>query len=69
MAGNLMAYDSKTGKIIWSFDAAKAFETVNGIEAAGGSFNATGPTIANGMLYVNSGSSLPGNVLLAFGLE
>jgi polyvinyl alcohol dehydrogenase (cytochrome) len=69
MDGHLRAYDAKTGKILWDFDAAKTFETVNGIEATGGSFNATGPTIANGMLYVNSGSSLPGNALLAFGLE
>jgi polyvinyl alcohol dehydrogenase (cytochrome) len=69
MDGHLRAYDSRTGKILWDFDAAKPFDAVNGIEATGGSFNATGPTIANGMLFVNSGSSLPGNALLAFGLE
>ena len=31
---------------------------------------ATGATVADGMLYVNSGySSMPGNVLLAFGAK
>jgi polyvinyl alcohol dehydrogenase (cytochrome) len=67
MDGHLLAYDMKTGKIIWDFDSARTFKTVNGIPAHGGSFSATGPTIVDGMLYVNSGYfSIPGNVLLAF---
>ena len=49
------------------------FPTVNGVKAKGGSLNATGPTVAGGMLFVNSGygalGGMPGNVLLAFGLE
>jgi polyvinyl alcohol dehydrogenase (cytochrome) len=67
--GHLRAYESKTGRVIWDFDAARSFPTVNGIEANGGSTVATGPTIANGMVYINSGSSMPGNALLAFGVE
>ena len=43
------------GKIIWDFDAAQSFPTTNGIPATGGSFSSTGPTIVDGMLYVNSG--------------
>jgi polyvinyl alcohol dehydrogenase (cytochrome) len=46
------------------------FETVNGVKARGGSLSATGPVLANGMMFVNSGygtlGGMPGNVLLAF---
>ena len=43
---------------------------MNGIAAKGGSFSLTGVTVADGMMYVNSGySSMPGNVLLAFGAD
>ena len=46
------------------------YPTVNGIPAKGGSMASTGATIADGMLYVNSGySSMPGNVLLAFAVR
>jgi polyvinyl alcohol dehydrogenase (cytochrome) len=67
MDGHLRAYDTRTGKIIWDFDTAREFPTVNGIPAKGGSMAATGATVADGMLYVNSGySNMPGNVLLGF---
>ena len=70
MDGHIRAYDVKTGKIIWDFDAVREFPTVNGIAAKGGSFASTGPTVVDGMLYVNSGySSMPGNVLLAFSIK
>jgi len=70
MDGHVRAHDTKTGKIIWDFDTAREFPTVNGIQAKGGSMAATGATVADGMLYVNSGySSMPGNVLLAFGAK
>ncbi|HEV2379988.1 MAG TPA: PQQ-binding-like beta-propeller repeat protein [Terriglobia bacterium] len=66
--GHLRAYDSRTGAVIWDFDAAHNFKTVNGVKAHGGSFNNGGPAIANGMLYVSAGytNELDGNVLLAF---
>jgi polyvinyl alcohol dehydrogenase (cytochrome) len=67
MDGHVRAHDTKLGKIIWDFDTAREFPTVNGIPAKGGSMAATGATVVDGMLYVNSGySSMPGNVLLAF---
>jgi len=70
MDGHVRAHDTKTGKIVWDFDTARDFPTVNGIPGKGGSMAATGATIADGMLYVNSGySSMPGNVLLAFGAK
>src|SRR5579859_7664601 len=63
--GHLRAYDSRTGAVIWDFDAAHTFKTVNGVKAHGGSFNNGGPAIANGMLYVSAGytNELDGNVL------
>jgi polyvinyl alcohol dehydrogenase (cytochrome) len=65
----LRAYSSATGKMVWEVDTRKEYETVNGVKAKGGSLNGAGPTVAGGMLYVNSGYGvfgMPGNVLLAF---
>jgi polyvinyl alcohol dehydrogenase (cytochrome) len=68
--GHLRAYSTGDGKIIWDFDTAREFTTVNGLTAKGGSMDGPGPTIAGGMLYVGSGygtwGGVPGNVLLAF---
>ncbi len=73
MNGYLRAYSTRDGKIIWEFNTAQEFQTVNGVTAKGGSINGPGPTIAGGMLYTNSGygafGGVAGNVLLAFGLE
>jgi polyvinyl alcohol dehydrogenase (cytochrome) len=69
MDGHLRAYDAANGKIVWDFDCATDFPTTDGIKAKGGSFSSTGPTIVDGMLYVNSGyggQGMAGNVLLAF---
>jgi polyvinyl alcohol dehydrogenase (cytochrome) len=62
------------GTVIWTFDAKKDFETVNGVIANGGSFGCAGAVIAGGMLYVSSGytgimGGSQGNVVLAFGVE
>ncbi len=71
--GHLRGYSTADGKVIWDFDTAREFQTVNGVAAKGGSMDGPGPTVANGMLYVPSGygswGGLPGNVLLAFGVE
>ena len=68
--GHLRAYDVSSGKVIWDFDTARKFDTVNGVAAKGGALNGPGATIVNGMVYVNSGYAsfgfMPGNVLLAF---
>jgi len=73
MDGHLRGYSAKDGSIVWDFDTLKDFETVNGVKAHGGSLNATGPTIANGMMFVNSGYSqltgMGGNVLLALTID
>jgi polyvinyl alcohol dehydrogenase (cytochrome) len=70
--GHLRAYASADGRVVWDFDtAAQPYETVNGVPASGGSLDHGGPTVAGGMVYVNSGygriNGEPGNVLLAFG--
>ena len=73
MDGHLRAYRIADGKIIWDFDAAREFPTVNGIKARGGSFSATGPTVADGMVFVNSGyantGGMAGNILLALSIR
>jgi polyvinyl alcohol dehydrogenase (cytochrome) len=67
------AYDSKTGTIVWDFDAARPFDTVNQVPAKGGSFDAPGPVIANGMVFTPSGYGMwggaAGNVLLVFSVD
>jgi polyvinyl alcohol dehydrogenase (cytochrome) len=68
--GGVRAYDSATGEIIWMFDTNRPFETVNGVEAKGGSIDGPGPIVAGGRLYVTAGNGgfvgSPGNVLLMF---
>lgn len=71
--GGLRAYDARDGKILWTFDANREFETVNGVPGRGASFDGSGPVVAGGMLYVLSGDAgfvgRAGNVLLAFSAE
>jgi len=74
MDGRLRSYSTRDGKVLWEYDTAREFTTVNGVIANGGSMSNSGPAIVGGMLFVNSGYShhggiLPGNVLLAFSLE
>jgi polyvinyl alcohol dehydrogenase (cytochrome) len=69
--GVVRAVSSKTGQLLWQFDTAQEFTTVNGVAARGGSLASGGPTVANGMVFIGSGypgfqGGDPGNVLLAF---
>ena len=65
--GILRAYSTDSGQIIWEYNTAREYETVNGVAGRGGGLNGAGPAIVNGVLYVSSGSrSIQGNVLLAF---
>jgi polyvinyl alcohol dehydrogenase (cytochrome) len=70
-AGTMRAYDARDGRIIWEYQTAKDYDTVNGVPARGGSINGPGPVVVDGMLFMNSGYAYlglgqPGNVLLAF---
>ena len=71
--GHLRAYATANGAIVWDFDTAVPYQTVNGVVARGGSLNGPGPAIAGGMLFTNSGyvnaGGMPGNVLLAFSVD
>jgi polyvinyl alcohol dehydrogenase (cytochrome) len=71
--GHFRAYATNDGTILWDVDTATNFETVNKVPAKGGSIDASGPTIANGMVLTNSGygqfGGKAGNVLLAFSVD
>jgi polyvinyl alcohol dehydrogenase (cytochrome) len=72
--GVLRAYATADGHELWRYDTVKAFDTVNGVQAKGGSMGAPGAVVAGGMLFVGSGyigtsNGMPGNVMLAFAPE
>ncbi len=71
--GKLLALSTADGKVIWEYDTARPFETVNKVAARGGAIASIGPSIANGMLFIGSGyavtGSNSGNVLLAFSAQ
>ena len=71
--GHIRAFATEDGEVLWDFDTAKDFNTLNSVAAHGGSIDGAGPVVAGGMLYVNSGyprnGGMPGNVLLAFSPE
>ncbi len=68
--GHMRAYSTRDGSILWDFNTVREYDTVNKVPAKGGSIDAAGPAIADGLLITNSGYALwrglPGNVLLAF---
>ncbi len=69
--GIVRALSADDGHVVWQFDTAHDFKTVNGVAAKGGSMGGPGPVIAGGIVYVSSGyanvgGGMPGNVLLAF---
>jgi polyvinyl alcohol dehydrogenase (cytochrome) len=71
--GRLFAASAPDGTLLWEFDTARDFDTVNQVPAHGGAIATSGAVIVNGMLFVGSGYAVgtgatAGNVLLAFGL-
>jgi polyvinyl alcohol dehydrogenase (cytochrome) len=71
--GHFRAFASGDGHVLWDFDTARDFDTVNGVKARGGSIDVGGPAIANGMVVTTSGygqwGGMRGNVLLAFSVD
>ena len=71
--GGVRAYSKRNGRIIWSFDTNRDYETVNGVPGRGGAIDGPGPVVAGKQLFVTSGNGgivgTPGNVLLAFGID
>ena len=68
--GFVRAYSPVDGRVLWAFDTARDFQTVNGVPGRGGSIDVAGVVVADGMVFVMSGynflGGMPGNVLLAF---
>lgn len=67
--GYVKIFDAQRGEPLFSFDTARPFDTLNGVEAKGGAIDNFSIWAANGLLFVQSGYGLmgvPGNVLLAF---
>jgi polyvinyl alcohol dehydrogenase (cytochrome) len=69
--GHLRAYSTEDGRILWDYDTAREYTTVNGVQAKGGSIDNGGVSIVDGMVFTNSGYSraMPGNVLLGFSVD
>jgi polyvinyl alcohol dehydrogenase (cytochrome) len=71
--GHMRAYSTADGKVLWDYDTERPYETVNGVEARGGSIDGPGPAIGGGIIVFNSGyptaGGQPGNVLLAFSVD
>ena len=71
--GSFRAYSSETGAVVWEYDTNGDYDTVNGVDAKGGSINGPGAVVVDGMVYVNSGYASfrgrAGNVLLAFSVD
>jgi polyvinyl alcohol dehydrogenase (cytochrome) len=62
------------GKLLWEFNTAQEFETVNKVQARGGAISSSGAVVVGGMVYLGSGYGISsaasgGNVLLAFGVD
>ena len=70
---HLRAYSTADGKILWDYDTAHEYQTVNKIAGKGGAIDVAGPVVAGGMVFALSGyparGGLSGNVLLAFAVQ
>ena len=68
--GYLYVIDGATGRLLWKFDTAIAYEGVNGVRGKGGAIDAASITAGDGLLFVNSGYAMfgqtAGNMFLAF---
>ena len=71
--GHLRAYANADGKVLWELNTGVDFQSVNGVDAKGGSLDGAGPTIANGSVFVMSGygrlGGYGGNALIAFTVD
>jgi polyvinyl alcohol dehydrogenase (cytochrome) len=72
--GKLYALSSADGKVLWEFNTAQEFQTVNRVPAHGGAISVSGAVVVGRMVFVGSGYAVgsgasAGNVMLAFGLD
>jgi polyvinyl alcohol dehydrogenase (cytochrome) len=69
--GFLRAFDAASGQLLYQYDTAHSYDTLNGVPGKGGAIDNASIIAANGYVFVNSGYGLmagqtPGNVFLAF---
>ena len=67
----LRAFDRKTGELLWSYDTARPYAGINGVQGHGGAIDNASIVAANGYLFLNSGygrmgGERAGNMFLAF---
>jgi polyvinyl alcohol dehydrogenase (cytochrome) len=71
--GHFRAFSTTDGRVLWDFDTAREFPTVNGVRAQGGSIDVGGPAIAHGVVATTSGygqwGGMRGNILLVFSVD
>ena len=71
--GHLRGYATDSGNVVWDYNADQEYASTNGVKTKGGSFDGPGPTIVDGMMYVNSGygfwGGMSGNALIAFSVN
>ena len=71
--GHIRAYSTDDGKILWDFDTVKDYDTLNSVKPKGGAIDGPPPVIFDGMLIVNSGyamfGQMGGNLILAFEVD
>jgi polyvinyl alcohol dehydrogenase (cytochrome) len=72
--GVVRAFSADKGELLWEYDTVHEYQSVNGVKTKGGSMAATGPTVADGMVFVGSGyigfqNGIPGNAVLAFSVQ
>lgn len=73
--GKFRVFSSRTGEVLYTFDAIRDFAGVNGVPGRGSALSGNGgAVVANGMVYVMAGyypfyPTDKGTVLLAFGLK
>jgi len=53
--GFLRAFDTSTGKEIWTFDSTQSVAGVNGVEGHGGTMDAGGVVVTHGRMFFTSG--------------
>ena len=73
MDGYLEVMNAADGKLLWSHDTWKTYDSVNGVAVQGGSFDTHGPMIADDQVMVTSGyryisNQRGGNAFLVFQL-
>ncbi|MGI9288769.1 MAG: PQQ-binding-like beta-propeller repeat protein, partial [Pseudomonadales bacterium] len=71
--GVIYAFSADSGKLIWQYDTAQEFKSVNDVDTKGGSIDLGGVYLAGGQLFVTSGYEVfgqqAGNAFMVFELD